>query len=206
MNITADNLLASKNERVRSDVSNSDEPFLSAGVGGLNVEIVAPISLLPHGRKCGLRFELDSTVTIILGMKDYGHGYVSPYFASIVATGLGVPLKEIRIYYAAANPAVRITPRADACVPSRDSVGPTNAQIGALIQSLCEQAVEQGRRHLAALCDVLPDEVEFDAAAGQFLVAGNEQRVGILELAKRVEAIKICRERARLRRYSVFQE
>jgi CO/xanthine dehydrogenase Mo-binding subunit len=183
----ADRLLVLKNESVGGNVSNSDEFVLSTGIRGLNIQTVGPISLFPHGRKCGIHFELDSTVTIILGMRDYGHGYVSPYFASLVATRLGIPLRQIRIVYSGAHPAVRITPRLAARLPSRGSVGTANAQIGALIQSLCEQAIEQGRNRLASLCGVLPDEIEFDAATGQFLVAGKEQRVDILELARWVK-------------------
>jgi CO/xanthine dehydrogenase Mo-binding subunit len=197
MNIRADRLLVSKDARVRGDISHSDKSVLCTGIRGLTVQTVGPISLLPHGQECGIRFEVDSTVTIILGMRDYGHGYVSPYFASLVAARLGIPLKQIRIYYAAAHPAVRITPRPAACVPSPGSVGTANAQIGALIQSLCEQAIEQGRSRLAALCDVLPDEIEFDAVTGQFLFASKVQRVDILELARWVEAVRMYRKRAR---------
>jgi hypothetical protein len=63
-------------------------------------------------------------------------------------------------------------------------VGPTNAQIGTLIESLCEQIIEQGRSHLAHRNGVLPDEIEFDASSGQFIVASNEYRLHILELAR----------------------
>jgi CO/xanthine dehydrogenase Mo-binding subunit len=135
----------------------SQIPFvLRTGIRGLSVQTVGPISLLPHGQKCRIHFQLDSTVTIILGMRDYGHGYVSPYFASLVATRLGIPLKQVRIYDAGAHPAFRITPSAAVCVPSRGSAGTANAQIGALMQSLCEQAIEQGRSRLASLCRVRP--------------------------------------------------
>jgi hypothetical protein len=176
MNIRADRLLVSKDARVRGDISHSDKSVLCTGIRGLTVQTVGPISLLPHGQECGIRFEVDSTVTIILGMRDYGSGYVSPYFASLVAARLGIPLKQIRIYYTGARPAVRITPKAAAGVPSRDSVGPANAQIGALIESLCERIIEQGRSHLASLSGVLPDGIEFDAATGQFIAASNEYR------------------------------
>ena len=184
MNISADRLLVSRNEGVGGDVLYSDELVLYSGIHSLIVRTVGPLSLLPHGQECGIRFEVNSTVTIILGMRDYGHGYVSPYFASLVATRLGIPLKQIRIYYAGAHPAVRIKPRASACVPSRGSVGPANARIGALIESLCEQIIEQGRSRLAYLSGVLPGDIEFVAATGQYIVARNEHRVDIRESAR----------------------
>lgn len=180
MNIRPDRLAVSRNEGAGGDVSNSPRFVLCTRMRDLTT--VGPISLFPYGHECSIR--MDSTVTITLGMKDYGNGYVSPYFANLVATRLGVPLKQIRIYYAGAHPAVRITPKTAACVPSRGSVGPTNDQIGTLIESLCEQIIEQGRSHLAHRNGVLPDEIEFDATSGQFIVASNEYRGHILELAR----------------------
>ena len=184
MNVTADRSFVLQNENIRDDISNSAKPVPSARTHDLNIQTLGPISLLPYGQRCGIRFELDSTVTIILGMKSYRHAHVSRYFASLVATWLGIPFKQIRVYYSGAHPAVRISPMAAACVPSNGNVGATNVQIGALVQSLCEQVIEHGRCRLGALCGALPDEIEFDAATGQFLVASKEQRVDILELAR----------------------
>src|SRR6266566_4683732 len=123
---------------------------LNARAEGLNVEIVGPISLFPDGQKCGIHFGADATVTVMLGMRDYGHGYASPYFASLVAARLGIAFKRIRLYYGGVHPAVKIAPWRTPNVPSRSSVGIANAEIGDLIESLCDQAIEQGRRCLAS--------------------------------------------------------
>jgi hypothetical protein len=40
-----------------------------------NVETVIPRSLLPHRQKCAIRFEADTTVTILLGMAQEAHRF-----------------------------------------------------------------------------------------------------------------------------------
>jgi len=169
---------------------------LNARAEGLNVEIVGPISLFPDGEKCGIHFGADATVTVMLGMRDYGHGYASPYFASLVAARLGIPFKRIRLYYGGVHPAVKIAPWRTPNVPSRSSVGIANAEIGDLIESLCDQAIEQGRRCLASSIGVPPGEIDFEAPCGRFFAVGKERHVDILELAKKCtwpEATSQCR-------------
>jgi len=187
MNIRTDRLLVLESDNMGSGAAYpiESELVLSARAEGLNVETVGPISLLPYGQKCGIHFEADATVTIMLGMRDYGDGYASPYFASLVAARLGIPFRRIRLYYAGVHPAVRITPWHIPNVPSRASVGMANAEIGDLIESLCDQAIEQGRRCLASSIGVLPGEIDFEASSGRFFVVGKDRHVNILELAKR---------------------
>src|SRR5260221_7026280 len=156
----------------------------SARAKGLNVETVGPISLLPHGQKCGIRFEADATVTIMLGMRDYGQGWASPYFASLLAARLGIPFKRVRLYYAGVLPAVRSTPRHGPHILSRANVGVAIAGIGNLIEALCDRAIEQGRRLLASAIGVLPADVDFEASSGRFFVGGKERYVDILEISK----------------------
>jgi hypothetical protein len=51
------------------------------------------------------------TVTLVLGMRDYGRGWFSAYFAGLVVARLGLPFRRVRIYYSATLPAVSQTPR-----------------------------------------------------------------------------------------------
>ncbi len=139
----------------------------SAGARGLNVETIGPITLLPHGRTCGIRFEADATVTIMLGMRDYGRGYASPYFASLLVARLGIPFKRVRLYYTGVLPAVRSAPRQGPDVPTRANVGMAIAEIGNLIETLCDRAIEQGRRFLASSIGVLPADIDFEASSGR---------------------------------------
>jgi hypothetical protein len=184
MNIRIDRLSVPESDVIGRGAACATASVLSARAEGLNVEIVGPISLLPHGQKCGIHFGADATVTIKLGTGDYGHCYAAPYFASLLVARLGIPFKRIRLYYAGVRPAVRIEVRHTDNVPSRTSVGMANAGIGDLIEVLCDRAIAQGRRCLASAIGVLPADIDFDASSGRFVV-GREQHVDILELANR---------------------
>jgi CO/xanthine dehydrogenase Mo-binding subunit len=184
MNVSTDRLLVREIDGSRGAYPTQSAFVPKARAESLDVETVGPISLLPQGQKCEIRFEADATVTVMLGMRNYGHGYASPYFASLVAARLGIPVQRIRLYYAGVHPAVRVTPRQTPNVPSRASVGMANVGIGDLIGSLCDQAIEQGCRRMAHWLGVLPSEVDFEASSGRFFILGKERHVDILELAK----------------------
>jgi hypothetical protein len=67
--------------------------------GELNVEMLATNPLLPTSRKWAIRFNASGTVTIVLGMRDYGWGWYSAHFASLAAARLGLPFRWMRVYY-----------------------------------------------------------------------------------------------------------
>ena len=78
---------------------------------GLNVEMAGSCTLLPYRPKCGVQFGTDSTVTIVLGMRDSGWADASAYFANLLVARLGVPFSRIRLYYTDIHPAARRTPK-----------------------------------------------------------------------------------------------
>jgi hypothetical protein len=78
---------------------------------GLNVEMAGPCTLLPYRQKCGVQFGTDSTVTIVLGMRDSGWADASTYFANLLVARLGIPFNKIRLYYTDIHPAARRTPK-----------------------------------------------------------------------------------------------
>jgi hypothetical protein len=151
---------------------------------GLNVEVIGPSSLLPQQR-CGLRFEADDTVTIVLGMRDYGYGWASPYFAGIVAAKLGVPFERIRIFYTGVHPAVRTTPRNKPYLLSRANVGPAIAGIGDLLECVCDRVIDRGCRLLASSLGIPAVTIGFDASRGRFFDSQQERCFTILETAAR---------------------
>jgi hypothetical protein len=53
------------------------------GIENLNVEIVNKNPLLPTDRKWAIRFGTGETLTVVLGMRDYGRGWFSAYFAGL---------------------------------------------------------------------------------------------------------------------------
>jgi CO/xanthine dehydrogenase Mo-binding subunit len=157
----------------------------NAKAGPLKIETVGPISLLPNGQKCGLHFEANGTVLIALGMRDYGHGYASSYFANLLVARLGSAFERIRVYYAGGFPAVRCTPKHAPHIQSRDNVCVATAEVGDLIETLCDQAVEKGRRLLASSIGVQPSDIDFEASSGRFFVADGGLYVDASEIARR---------------------
>jgi hypothetical protein len=139
-----------------------------AGIENLNVEIVNKSPLFPTARKCAIRFGAGETVTLVLGMRDYGRGWFSAYFAGLVVARLGLPFRRVRIYYSATLPAVSHTPRIAGILLYGSQPGSVAAAIGDLICEMCGLVIEKGRRASAAVAGVGADDVAFDASTGCF--------------------------------------
>jgi hypothetical protein len=122
------------------------DSLASAAITTLDVEVLGPATLLPHHRRCGIRFEHDDTVTIILGMRDPRWADASSYLAQLAVARLGVAFSRMRIFYTGMQPAVRRAPLPLARMPSRQSVGAAIAAIGDLLEDACALVVEQARR------------------------------------------------------------
>src|ERR1700737_3857399 len=86
---------------------------------GLNVEMAGPCALLPYRPKCGIQFGTDSTVTIVLGMRDSGWADASTYFANLLVARLGIPFNKIPLYYRGIHPAARRTSKRSLQILSR---------------------------------------------------------------------------------------
>ncbi|HEX4186143.1 MAG TPA: hypothetical protein VHY78_09810 [Stellaceae bacterium] len=61
----------------------------NARVENLNIETIPSSRFFPANRKWAIRFNAARTVTIVLGMRDYGRGWYSAYFAGLVTARLG---------------------------------------------------------------------------------------------------------------------
>jgi hypothetical protein len=153
-------------------------------VENLNVEAVTSNPLLPTDRKWGIRFNAGGTATIVLGMKDYGRGWFSPYFAGLVATRLGIPHRLIRVYYSATLPAVLQTPAPSPVVLRRSQVGPIASAVAEVIEGLCEQVTARGRLAFAAMAGVGAIDVGFDQSTGRFFVLDGDRSRNILVIAE----------------------
>jgi hypothetical protein len=171
-------------ERFTMDFITADQR--PARVEMLDIETVITSSALPAGRKWAIRFNASGTVTIVLGMRDYGRGWFSAYFAGLVAARLGVPFRRVRVYYSANLPAVLQTP-----VPSpirfwRGDVGPLAAAAAATIERMCDQVIEKGRLAFAAMADIGVRDVGFDQPTGLFFVLDRERSGYLLDLARAI--------------------
>jgi CO/xanthine dehydrogenase Mo-binding subunit len=140
----------------------------SAGVENLNVVTVTSNPVLPTDRRWAIRFKADGTVTIVLGIRDYGRGWFSAYFAGLVTARLGIPFRRVRIYYSATLPAVLQTPVPSSIVFDRRHIGPVANAVADIIEGMCDQVIETGRFAFAAIVGVGALDVGFDQPTGRF--------------------------------------
>jgi CO/xanthine dehydrogenase Mo-binding subunit len=155
----------------------------NARVENLNIETVPSNPFLPTGRKWAIRFNAGGTVTIVLGMRNYGRGWYSSYFAGLVTARLGVPFQRVRIYYSATLPAVLQTPMTSPIVFHRTHLGPVATAVAEVIEAMCDHVIERGRLAFAAMAGVGPGDVGFDQSTGRFFVLDRNRSGRILEIA-----------------------
>jgi hypothetical protein len=169
MDIVADTSKA-KNANAYEPLSraHSGRVVLRAGIKYLNVEIVNKNPLLPTDRKWAIRFGTGEIVTVVLGMRDYGRGWFSAYFAGLVVARLGIPFGRVRIYYSATFPAVSQTPRIRGILLYGSQPGSVAAAAGDIISEMCGLVIEKGRVASAAVSGVAAADVDFDTPTGCF--------------------------------------
>jgi hypothetical protein len=171
MDTIATELRIAQNHAARSPLARTSEiGFVqNARVKDLDIETVTSNPFLPSDRKWAIRFNAGGTVTIVLGMRNYGRGWYSAYFAGLVTARLGVPFPRVRIYYSATLPAVLQTPVPSSIVFHRGQIGPVATAVADVIETMCDQVVERGRLAFAAMAGVGTGDVGFDQSSGRFL-------------------------------------
>jgi hypothetical protein len=60
----------------------------TAPIDTLDTAISITNPALPADQKWGIRFDRIGTVTLVLGMRNYGRGLYTPYFAGLVSERL----------------------------------------------------------------------------------------------------------------------
>jgi CO/xanthine dehydrogenase Mo-binding subunit len=153
----------------------------------LNVECVTANPFLPAGRKWAIRFNAGRTVTIVLGMRDYGRGWYSAYFAGVLADRLGIPFQRVRVYYNATLPAVLQTPQPFRILPRGSIPGPVVSAAADVIENMCDRVIEKCRLTFAALAGVDADDIGFDQPTGRFYILDRDRSGRILEIAETVQ-------------------
>lgn len=188
MNIITSDLGTAKSDTACDPLSAMSEVgfIQGAGVENLNAESVTSNPLLPAHRRWAIRFKADGTVVIVLGMRDYGRGWFSAYFAGLVTARLGVPFPRVRLYYSDTLPAALRTPMPSSMVLHRSQIGPAARAVADLIDEMCDQVVERGRLAFAAMAGVDTVDVGFDQATGRFFILDRDRSGNILEIAETV--------------------
>jgi aerobic carbon-monoxide dehydrogenase large subunit len=152
----------------------------------LEIEAVTANPALQTDRRWAIRFNAGGTVTIVLGMRDYGRGWFSAYFAGLAAARLGIPFGRIRIYYSANLPAALRTPVPSPTQFRRSDVGPVAGAAADIIEQMCDHVIEQGRLAFTAMAGIGIGDVGFDQSTGRFFVLDRERSGNILDLARAV--------------------
>ena len=182
--ITTEARIAKSNAVHDHLIPTSEAGFTRSARGeNLNIESAPTNPILPTDRKWALRFNADGTVTIVLGMRDYGRGWFSAYFASLVAARLGIPIRRIRLYYSATLPAVLQTPRPSRILLRGSTPGPVAGAVADIIEDMCDRVIEKGRLAFAAMAGVGAADIGFDQANGLFFVLDRDRSGSILEIA-----------------------
>src|SRR5918995_4997659 len=136
------------------------------GVGSY-MEVTAP----PNKEMGGIEFGGDKHITFITGSLDYGQGHASP-MAQVLASKLGVPFENIRLFQ---NDSDRL-------VFGAGTGGSRTAMMsgGAAVQA-ADLVIKKGKELAAEELEAAAADIEF--VNGNFVVAGTDRRIGLLELA-----------------------
>jgi hypothetical protein len=160
----------------------SGASIIATPLRSLNVDITNN-GHSPQGPACGIHFERNGLVTIVIGSSAYDRGYTTSYLAAIVTAGLGIPLSRLRVYYSGALPAVRLTPRPVIGSQRPDEMGlPTIAEIAERLTSLCRDIIARGQSALMATFAWPAADIVFDPKTGRF--ASRDERIDLLELVR----------------------
>ena len=151
------------------------------GLGiGSYLEVTAP----PNKEMGGIRFEGGfeggKQITFLTGTLDYGQGHASP-FAQVLASRLGVPFESIQLRQG----------DSDELVFGAGTGGSRSMMMsGAAIAQASDLVLKKGRALAAEELECSPADIEF--ANGNFVVAGTDRKVSLLELAeKRPKALDV---------------
>ncbi|MEA3191715.1 MAG: aerobic carbon-monoxide dehydrogenase large subunit [Betaproteobacteria bacterium] len=136
------------------------------GVGSY-MEVTAP----PNKEMGGIEFDGDKHITFITGSLDYGQGHASP-LAQVLASRLGVPFESISLKQN----------DSDKLVFGAGTGGSRTAMMsgGAAVQA-AELVIKKGRTLAAEKLEAAEADIEF--RDGQFVVAGTDRKVALLDLA-----------------------
>jgi|SRR5689334_18442984 len=143
------------------DMNNS----LEASSQALDVETFAAVPFLPADERWAIRFSANETVTLVLGVRDYGGGWFSSYFAGLAASRLGIPYHRIRIYYSAQHPAALRTPMGPPALFRRGEIGPFANAIADIIEAMCDRVIEKGKLAFATIGSIACDNILLPAAS-----------------------------------------
>src|SRR5688500_18628101 len=140
---------------------------------GLGVGSYMEVTTPPNKEMGGIEFGGDKHITFITGSLDYGQGHASP-MAQVISSKLGVPFEKIRLFQN----------DSDKLVFGAGTGGSRTAMMsGAAAVQAADLVIKKGKELAAEELEAAASDIEFQD--GQFVVAGTDRKVGLMELAVR---------------------
>jgi carbon-monoxide dehydrogenase large subunit len=141
------------------------------GIGvGCYLEVTAPA----NKEMGGISFDADGGVTIRTGTLDYGQGHATP-FAQVLSEKLGVPFEKVRLLQGDSDELI-----------AGGGTGGSRSMMnsGQAIVEASAKVIEQGKQIASHALEASAGDIEFKD--GEFIVAGTDRSIGIMELADKV--------------------
>jgi carbon-monoxide dehydrogenase large subunit len=142
---------------------------------GCYLEATAP----PRPEFGKILFEADGGVRLITGTLDYGQGHATP-FAQVLSAQLGVPFDRVTLQQNDSD-----------VVHGGNGTGGSRSitASGMAIVQASQLVIAKGKTAAAHLLETAEADIEF--ADGQFIVAGTDRGIDILDLARRLREGKM---------------
>jgi len=141
---------------------------------GFGIGCYLEVTAAPGKELGAIHFEADGTVTIITGTLDFGMGHATTY-AQILSDLLGVPFDRIRM----------VEGDSDRMVFGGGSGGSRSVMfVGAALTESATIVVERGKQIASHILEASVNDIEFKA--GNFIIAGTDRSIGLLDLAARL--------------------
>ena len=149
---------------------------------GLGLACYVETTAAMTAEQAAIRFNADSTVTIVTGTLDYGQGHASA-FAQVLTEKLGIPFDRIRL----------VQGDSDQLVTGGGTGGSRSAMLsGTAIAQASVKVIEIGKQIAAHVLEASAGVIEFKN--GRFVVAGTDHTIDIMALAEHLRSGKTLPE------------
>jgi carbon-monoxide dehydrogenase large subunit len=142
------------------------------GVGIANTVEASNAGLIEHAE---IRFDPSGGLTVAMGTHDHGQGHGTAY-RQIIATKLGIPPEQVRFQYG----------DTDQIAIGTGTFGSRSMACGgtSLLMAV-DKVIAKGKKIAAHALEAAEHDIEFQAEAGRFVVAGTDKTMDLTEVAKR---------------------
>ena len=129
-------------------------------------------SAAPFNERMEIRFDPGGDVTVVAGTHSHGQGHETIY-SQMVSDFLGVPFESIHLSQG----------DSDKVAMGRGTVGSRSMTVGgSALRNAADVIIEKGKKIAGHVLEASEGDIEF--AEGEFVVAGTDKKINIVEIAK----------------------